>query len=144
MSAVFAAQNHIRIIRPETRPAGKTAFQREWEPLFCPETLFCKDPWPRFETVETENALRVPRIPRRFYSAVMGTALTVALTAIVSLGMTIRTVGLTPDAGAFWLAAWQFAALIAVPARFVLTPLVANMVGRLVEPPIRGLNDYSH
>jgi hypothetical protein len=34
-----------------------------------------------------------------------------------------------------WLAAWQVSCAIAVPARFVVAPLVSRFVGAVVEPP---------
>jgi hypothetical protein len=119
----------VRIFRPEPNAERRAPFQREWEPVFSPE------PWPRRNDCRTDRAPRLPRIPRRYHAAVVGTALTVALTAVVSFGMTIKTAGLSPDAPMRWLAAWQLACLIAVPARFVLLPLVSKAAGLLVEPP---------
>jgi len=125
MSAALAHhRSTIRIFRSGWLPARGVPFQPEWAPVSDPYT-------------EDHRARCAPprlRVPQSWHAALTGTALTVALTAVVSLGMAIRTAGLTLDAGAFWLAAWQFAALIAVPTRFVLAPLVTKAVGLLVEP----------
>jgi hypothetical protein len=75
------------------------------------------------------------RIPRRYYSMVASIALTLASTAIVSFGVTVKNVGWTLDTGLLWLAAWPVSAMISVPLRLVLTPLVNRGVGLLVEPP---------
>ncbi len=137
MSAAFAEQRRIRIVRPELQPGRQVYFQREWEPVFCPDPPRRAEPERAGDANGAAEAASAPRLPRRYHSAVAGTALTVALTGVVSLGMVVRTAGLTLDAGLPWLGAWQHAALIAVPTRFVLAPLVSRLVGLFVEAPLR-------
>ena len=131
-AALGARQRRIRIFRPESRPSNRFRFQPEWEPI--------PDPYTNYQRIHAvcgpPQAIRLPRIPYRYRPAVTGTVLTVALTAVVSLGMTVKAVGLTPDAGAFWLSAWQMAALIAVPARFLLAPLISKAIAPIIEPPV--------
>ncbi len=133
MSTAFSARNQIRIFRPETSLAGGMPFQPEWEPVANPYA----DHNGMLPLYRARYAIRLPRVPYRYQAAVTGTALTVALTAVVSLGMTVKMVGLTPDTGAFWLSAWQMAALIAVPARFVLAPLITKAIDPIIEPPVQ-------
>ena len=38
----------------------------------------------------------------------------------------------------FWLAAWPVSAMIAIPLRLVLTPLVNRCIALVVEPPGSG------
>lgn len=78
---------------------------------------------------------RFQRIPRRFHAAIIGTTLTTALTAVVSFALTIKNVGMGSEAVLVWLTGWMLATLIAVPARFVLAPLVHRLVGIFTEPP---------
>lgn len=125
----------ITVYRSHRRPAGYARFQPEWEPISDPYT---DDPGAearRTAASPEKLAPNLPRLPRALYPALSATALTVALTGVVSLGPTIKTSGLTPQAAAFWLAAWQQAALIAIPARFLLAPLVSKLITLLVEPP---------
>ena len=137
MSEALARRSRksIRIFRPEMRPGGRVYFQREWEPVFCPEAFPRGEPRPAFDSGCRPDALKMPRISCRYHSALTGVALTVALTAFVSLGMTVKTAGLTLDAITGWLTAWQTAALIAIPARFALAPLVTRFIGLFVEMP---------
>jgi hypothetical protein len=123
-----AHRSSIRISRAEWYPAGRVRFQPEWEPVSDPYTDD-KGVW------KADRSNRLPRIPHRYHSALAGTAMTILLTAVVSLGMTIRTVGFSLDLASFWLAAWQLAALIAVPTRFILAPLVMKALAPFVEPP---------
>ncbi|MGF1619638.1 MAG: DUF2798 domain-containing protein [Rhodomicrobiaceae bacterium] len=127
--ALGAHRSSIRISRAEWHPAGRIRFQPEWEPV--------PDPYADDNGVwNADSTKRLPRIPHRYQSALAGTALTILLTAVVSLGMTIRAVGFSLDLASFWLAAWQLAALIAVPARFILAPLVMKALAPFVEPPV--------
>jgi hypothetical protein len=116
-------KSHIRIVRR----ASKIRFQPDWEPV--------ADPYA--ESLAARRATGLTPLPERFKQAVAGTALTLALTAVVSFGLAVETAGLTADTGAVWLAGWQSAAIIALPARFVLAPLVAALVARLFEPRSR-------
>jgi hypothetical protein len=77
-------------------------------------------------------------IPRRYQSFVETTALTLTSTAIVSFGVTVKNVGLNLDTALFWLAAWPVSAMIAIPLRLVLTPLVNRCIALFVEPPANG------
>lgn len=78
---------------------------------------------------------KLRRIPRRYHAAIMGTTLTTALTAVVSFALTIKNVGVGSEAILVWLTGWMLATFIAVPARFVLAPLVHRLVGVFTEPP---------
>jgi hypothetical protein len=78
--------------------------------------------------------LRVKRLPRRYRSVLMSVVLSVCMSAVVSFIVTAKNVGLGLDLAGVWLAAWQVSCAIAVPARFVVAPLVSRFVGALVEP----------
>ncbi len=80
--------------------------------------------------------IRLRRLPRRYRSVVMSMALSASMTAVVSLVVTLRRVGVSIDLPALWLADWQLACAIAVPTRFVVAPLVARWVGAVVEPAV--------
>lgn len=80
--------------------------------------------------------LKVKRIPRRYRSVLVSVAQSVCMSAVVSLIVTIRNVGVCGDMPSVWLAAWQVSCAIAVPARFVVAPIVSRFVGVLVEPPV--------
>ncbi|NJM34943.1 MAG: DUF2798 domain-containing protein [Rhodomicrobium sp.] len=121
MTAAFADYRpRVRIVRR----APKRRFQPDWEPVANPYA----------DIVAGSRIIAAPRLPQCFRSAVTGTALTLALTAVVSFGLAVETAGWTPNMASVWLTGWQSAALIAVPARFALAPLVAKLVGRLFEP----------
>lgn len=77
---------------------------------------------------------RLKRIPRRYRSVVMSVALSVCMSAVVSFIVTAGHVGVSLELPAAWLAAWQVSCAIAVPARFVVAPLVARCVSAVVEP----------
>lgn len=79
--------------------------------------------------------LRVKRVPRRYRSVLASVAQSVCMSAVVSLIVTIKNVGVCGDMPSVWLAAWQVSCAIAVPARFVVAPLVSRFVGAVVEPP---------
>lgn len=78
--------------------------------------------------------LRVKRVPRRYQSLLTAVALTVSMSAVVSFFITLRHVGVCGELPGVWLAAWQLSCAIALPARFVVAPLVSRFVGVLVEP----------
>lgn len=122
----------VRIYRRDMRPEGRAPFQREWEPPFCPE-------WQPRETPRRTDAAYTDKswcIPRRYQSFAETTALTLTSTAIVSFGVTVKNVGWTLDTGLLWLAAWPVSALIAIPLRLVLTPLVNRCIALFLEPPV--------
>ncbi len=131
-ASVRIRQKRVRIVRHETRPQRRVHFQREWEPVFCPEMQNRQMP-PRPDATCTEKCWRIPRRYRRF---VASTALTLASTGIVSFGVTVKNVGLTLDTGLLWLAAWPVSAMIAVPLRLALTPLIDRCISPLIEPPL--------
>ena len=79
-------------------------------------------------------APRLKRIPSRYKAVLRSVMLSVCMSAVVSFIVTARNVGLCMDMPGVWLAAWQVSCAIAVPARFVVTPLVNRFVGVLVEP----------
>jgi hypothetical protein len=79
--------------------------------------------------------LKVKRVPRRYRSVLMSVVLSVCMSAVVSFIVTIKNVGVCEDMASVWLAAWQVSCAIAVPARFVVAPLVSRFVGVVVEPP---------
>lgn len=78
--------------------------------------------------------LKVKRLPRRYRSVLMSVALSVCMSAVVSGIVTAKNVGVSLDMASVWLAAWQVSCAIAVPARFLVAPLVSRLVGVLVEP----------
>lgn len=127
-----AARRRVRIYRRDPDAGRPAPFQREWEPAFCPEAR-ASGAIRRSDEMCTNKSWR---IPRRYYAIVSSTALTLASTAIVSFGVTVRNVGLTFDTGLIWLAAWPVSAMIAVPLRMVLTPLINRCIDPLVEPPL--------
>ena len=124
----------VRIYRRGTRPEGRVPFQREWEPPFCPDLRVRDTP------LQTDAACadKSWRIPRRYKSLAETTALTLTSTAIVSFGVTVKNVGLNLDTALFWLAAWPVSAMIAIPLRLVLTPLVNRCIALFTEPPANG------
>ena len=131
-ASVRVRQKRVRIVRHGTRPQRRVHFQREWEPVFCPE-MQNREVSPRLDATRTEKCWR---IPRRYHSLVASTALTLASTAIVSFGVTVKNVGLTLDTGLLWLAAWPVSAMIAVPLRLALTPLIDRCIAPLIAPPL--------
>ncbi len=133
-TSVYAPQGRIRIFRAEARRKGRTCFQPEWEPVFCPQTQTQARGEPR--CLRAMDIERGWRIPRRYRRLVASTALTLASTAIVSFGVTVKNVGLTLDTGLIWLAAWPVSAMIAVPLRLMLTPLIDKCISPLIEPPL--------
>jgi hypothetical protein len=82
--------------------------------------------------------LRVRRLPRRYGSVVMSVTLSMSMSAVVSFIVTMKNVGPSLDMPGIWFAAWQVSCAVAVPARFVVAPLVNRFVGALMEPdPVR-------
>ena len=81
--------------------------------------------------------LKLRRVPGRYHSTLTGTTMTIVLTGIVSFALTLKNVGLAPDALMRFAAAWAIATAIAVPARFALLPMVTRLVGLVAEPPAR-------
>jgi Protein of unknown function (DUF2798) len=63
------------------------------------------------------------------------------MSAVVSFIVTAKNVGLCAEMPGVWLAAWQLSCAIAVPARFVVAPLVHRCVGVLLEPPRRRIRE---
>ena len=80
--------------------------------------------------------LKLRRIPGRYHATLTGTTMTVALTGVVSIALTIKNVGIAPDALARFVASWAIATAIAVPARFALLPLVTRLVGLVADRPL--------
>jgi hypothetical protein len=78
--------------------------------------------------------LRVKRVPHRYRSLLMSVALSVSMPGVVSFIVTARNVGLCAGMTDIWLAAWQLSCAIAVPARFVVSPIVTRVVGMFIEP----------
>lgn len=81
--------------------------------------------------------LKLRRVPSRYHATLTGTAMTVALTGVVSFALTMKNVGLAPDALMRFAASWAIATAIAVPARFALLPVVTRLVGLVAERPLR-------
>jgi hypothetical protein len=81
--------------------------------------------------------LSLRRLPGRYHATITGTALTCALTGVVSAALTLKNVGISPDMLARFLAAWGIATVIAVPARFALLPIVTRLVGMIADQPAR-------
>jgi hypothetical protein len=139
MSAALAfnPKNKVRIIRAEERPAGKAAFQREWEPVFCPEMPARLEAERRANGAQTGRRAKPRRIPPRYYSGVASVALTLIMTGIITFWAAVQNNGLTLNAGALWLTTWPVSAVIAVPMRLLLAPLVSKAVGLVVEAPVQ-------
>ena len=83
------------------------------------------------------SLLKLRRVPGRYHATLTGTTLTTALTGVVSCALTLKNVGLAPDALLRFAASWGIATAIAVPARFALLPVVTRLVGLIAEPPAR-------
>jgi Protein of unknown function (DUF2798) len=64
----------------------------------------------------------------------MSVTLSVSMSAVVTLIVTIRHHGASLEVPALWFAAWSMSCAVAVPIRFVVAPLVARLVGAVVEP----------
>jgi hypothetical protein len=139
MSAALAfnPKNRVRIFRAEDRPAGKVAFQREWEPVFCPQMPSREEAESRANTAQTGSRSKPKRIPPRYYSGVASVALTLIMTGIITFWAAVQNNGLTLNAGALWLTTWPVSAVIAVPMRLLLAPLVSKAVGLVVEAPVQ-------
>jgi hypothetical protein len=133
VGAMLLAQRRktpIPIVRRRACNGQGARFQPEWQPVFCPDV-------PEREATRRHDPTRSGRswlIQRRYRSFAETTALTLASTAIVSFGVTVKNVGLTFDTGLLWLAAWPVSAIIAIPLRLVLTPLVNRCIRPLIEP----------
>jgi hypothetical protein len=87
--------------------------------------------------------LKVKRLPRRYRSVLNSVTLSMCTSAVVSGIVTMKTVGISLETPA----AWQVSCAIAVPARFLVAPLVSRLVGTLVEPgqaqqPARLVTDH--
>jgi hypothetical protein len=81
------------------------------------------------------SKLNMRRVPHRYRWVLVSVVQSVCMSAVVSLIVTIRNVGMCGDMPGLWLAAWQVSCAIAVPARFAVAPMVSRFVGALVEPP---------
>jgi hypothetical protein len=82
------------------------------------------------------SLLKLRRVPGRYHATLTGTTMTVALTGVVSFALTMKNVGLAPDALMRFAASWAIATAIAVPARFALLPIVTRLVGLVTERPV--------
>ncbi len=80
---------------------------------------------------------KLRRLPSHYHATLAGTTLTAALTGVVSLALTLKNVGIAPDALMRFAASWGIATAIAVPARFALLPVVTRLIGLIAEPPAR-------
>ena len=125
----YAPRDGIRIVRPDRPAHRRTPFQEEWAPL--------DDPW----ASEPGDALR-PASPRRlaarYFNLMLSVALSASVSAFVTLVLTVRAVGLASDWTQAWLTTLQLSLLIGLPARFLLEPYVARLVGLFVQPPAPG------
>ncbi len=115
----------IRIFRAQRHPQACPSFQPEWEPV--------SDPYGN-DAARAERP-KPPRIPRRYKSHVNSVAVSVAMSAVITLYVAIRNAGFSLEAVALWLAAWPVSCMIAVPARFAISPLAARITALMVEPP---------
>lgn len=80
------------------------------------------------------NLQKSRRLPARYAGVVMPFVLSVMMTFIVSAVSTLRGVGVTPDFGRIWMAAWGLSWMVAFPALLLVLPLVRRVVGWIVEP----------
>lgn len=80
------------------------------------------------------RSLRFRRLPRRYRPVVTSIALSVAMTAVISFIVTVKTVGLCSATAEAWLASWQLSCAVAVPMRFALAPLAGRLAGLFVSP----------
>ena len=83
------------------------------------------------------SLLKLRRVPGRYHSTLTGTTMTIALTGVVSLALTLKNVGVAPDALMRFAVSWAIATAIAVPARFALLPIVTRLVGVVAERPLQ-------
>jgi hypothetical protein len=116
----------IRIFRDTGRQRA-VAFQPGWEPLFCPDTGS-----PGMDRLGTTS-----RLSPRHFDLVRSVVLSVCVSAIVTLVLTLRAVGLAPDWGQTWLATLKLSLLLGLPARFLIEPYVARLVALFLAPPHR-------
>jgi hypothetical protein len=130
MMAVPAEQEErtpIRIFRGSADPRRGTVFQPEWAPLHWPDAS------PDSGRVDGHD--RVRRNPARRFDLAQSVALSVCVSAFVTLVLTVRSVGLAPDLTQTWLATLKLSLLIGLPARFLIEPYVERLVGFFLEPP---------
>lgn len=72
-------------------------------------------------------------IAPRFAPVLFGLLLSGLMSLIVSGVATARAIGVPPDFGALWVAAWLPSWSVAFPTVLVVAPLVRRVVGRLTR-----------
>jgi hypothetical protein len=120
----------IRIFRGAAQGRRAAAFQPEWQPLDYPD-LPADAPG-----CDERNARR--RVPQRWFDRARSVALSVSVSAFVTLVLTIREIGLAQGWTQAWLTTLKLSLLIGLPARFLIEPYVARLVALFVQPPAPG------
>lgn len=78
------------------------------------------------------SSLGFPKIPARYAGLVMPLLLSIAMTCVVSMISTMRSVGLGPDYPRIWLNAWALSWVVAFPTLLLILPVVRRMTAALV------------
>jgi hypothetical protein len=125
MSA-WPPREQVRIVRPDCGAGRRVRFQEEWAPLDDPGT----DEWD-----EAPPPGGPKRLPVQYFGGTRSILLSAAVSAFVTLVLTVRSVGLAPHLAETWLTTLKLSLLIGLPARFLLEPYVARLVGLFVEQP---------
>lgn len=132
MTMPISAERHgrapIRIVR-DASARRASAFQPEWEPLSRADVT------PEHRPQQGRNG--AGRMPGRYFDAALSIALSVCVSAFVTLALTVRAVGLAPELTDTWLTTLKLSLLIGLPARFLFEPYVARLVGLFVRPPLQ-------
>ena len=73
------------------------------------------------------------RLPARHAAWLLPLLLSLFMTSVVSLISTYKALGLVPQFGRAWLAAWGWSWLVAFPAVLVVLPLVRRLTAVFVD-----------
>ena len=84
-------------------------------------------------TNKTTIAFGIPKLPLRYGALVMPLLLSILMTCVVSLISTLKSIGMSPQLGSKWLAAWGISWLVAFPILLLLLPVVRKATAALVR-----------
>ena len=84
-------------------------------------------------TNRTTIAFGIPKLPSRYGTLVMPLLLSILMTCVVSLISTLKSIGMSPQLGSKWLAAWGVSWLVAFPILLLLLPVVRKATAALVR-----------
>ena len=73
------------------------------------------------------------KLPARYAGLVMPLLLSVAMTCIVSMISTLRSVGMIAGFAGVWLGAWALSLAIAFPTLLLILPLVRRATAAIVD-----------